>query len=62
MKPIFFSDYVHKQNLWYWSEENPHLMHQSPLLSFEDNNGHAVTVNAKCYVAMLNKFLLPELH
>jgi hypothetical protein len=28
----------------------------------EGNNGHAVTVTAKRYVAMFNKFLLPELH
>jgi ethanolamine utilization cobalamin adenosyltransferase len=56
----FFSDYVHKQNFRYWAEENLHLLHQSPLHRFEDN-GHAVTVTAECYVAMLNKFLLPEL-
>jgi hypothetical protein len=28
---------------------------------FEDNKGHAVTVNTECYVAMLNEFILPEL-
>jgi hypothetical protein len=74
------SGYVNKQNFRYWAEENPRLLHQSPLHSqkvtvwcglssfgilgpyfFEDNNGHAVTVTAERYVAMLNEFLLPEL-
>ncbi|KDR18551.1 hypothetical protein L798_07370 [Zootermopsis nevadensis] len=77
---IHLRGYVNKQNFRYWAEENPCLLHQSPLnsqkvtvwcglssfgilgpYSFEDNNGHAVTVSVERCAAMLNEFLLPEL-
>ncbi|GFX04403.1 DUF4817 domain-containing protein [Trichonephila clavipes] len=83
-KRILFSDeahfwlngYVNKQNCRIWSEANPQVYVETPLLPekltgalyglvesfFKYDEGHNVTVNGDRYRAMITNFFIPELN
>jgi hypothetical protein len=67
---------VNNKNFWYWSDANPHKLHQHPLYNpkftvwsrgvngpyfLEDEDGKANTVTSQCYTEMINECLVPKL-